>query len=420
MKYRGLFVNLLRNQNKLRNLINTPFYPMNYILFDDNSRNTLLPLTFMRPVADIRLGILTIREKWEHHLKVKTSTLTEGYLSEKYPIIRGDENILINGSVSPSPELVKKVQELKPKEILVGDDYIIAMRLSNDEFDMLDEIDATKEINTDINHFKLNHPWEIFQYNSEAIIMDYIRLTKNRTSEPISSTNNVLGRENIFIEKGAKLEFVTLNATEGPIYIGKDAEIMENSVIRGPFALCEQATVKMSAKIYGPTTIGPASKVGGEISNSVIFGYSNKAHDGFLGNSVIAEWCNLGSDTNTSNLKNTYESVRIWSYSQKSFIDTGLTFCGLIMGDHSKCGINTMFNTGSVVGINSNIFGSGYQRNFISSFKWGGPSGFSRYNLEKAINVAKIVYQRRGLDFDTVNENLFRSVFEMTAGTSNY
>lgn len=393
---------------------------MNYILFDDNSRNTLLPLTFMRSVADIRIGILTIREKWEYYLKAKTSTLTEGYLSEKFPIIRGKENILINGSVSPSTELAEKVIRLKPKEVLVGDDYIIAMRLSDKEFDMLDEIDATKEINTDINHFKLNYPWEIFQFNGEAIIMDFIRLTKDRTSEPISPTNNVLGHENIFIEKGAKVEFATLNATGGPIYIGKNAEIMENSVIRGPFAMCESAIVKIGAKIYGPTTIGPWSKVAGEISNSVIFGYSNKAHDGFLGNSVIAEWCNLGSDTNTSNLKNTYENVRIWSYPQKSFIDTGLTFCGLIMGDHSKCGINTMFNTGSVVGINSNVFGSGYQRNFISSFKWGGPSGFSRYDLEKAIKVARIVYDRRGLDFDNINENLFRSVFDMTAGTSNY
>lgn len=393
---------------------------MNYILFDDNSRNTLLPLTFMRPVADIRIGILTIREKWEYHLNVKTSTLTEAYLGEKYPIIRGEENVLINGSICPSPELVEKVLSLKPKETLVGEDYIIAMRLSADEFDMLGEIDASKEINTDINHFKLNYPWEIFQFNGEAIIMDFIRLTQNRTSEAISPTNNILGHENIFIEKGAHVEFVTLNATAGPIYIGKNAEIMENTVIRGPFALCENSTVKIGAKIYGPTTIGPWSKVAGEISNSVIFGYSNKAHDGFLGNSVIAEWCNLGSDTNTSNLKNTYEPVRIWSYSQKSFIDTGLTFCGLIMGDHSKCGINTMFNTGSVVGINSNIFGSGYQRNFISSFKWGGPAGFSRYELEKAINVARIVYGRRGLEFDNVNENLFRSVFDMTAGTSNY
>ncbi|MDA3906665.1 MAG: GlmU family protein [Bacteroidales bacterium] len=393
---------------------------MNYILFDDNSRNTLLPLTFMRPVADIRIGILTIREKWEHHLNTKTSTLTEVYLSEKYPIVRGEENILINGSINPSPELVEKILDLKPKEILVGEDYIIAMRLSDDKFDMLEGIDATKEINTDINHFKLNHPWEIFQFNGESIIMDFVRLTKNRTSEPISPTNNILGQENIFIEKGAKIEFATLNATAGPIYIGKNAEIMENAVIRGPFALCENSTVKIGAKIYGPTTIGPWSKVAGEISNSVIFGYSNKAHDGFMGNSVIAEWCNLGSDTNTSNLKNTYEKVRIWSYSQKSFIDTGLTFCGLIMGDHSKCGINTMFNTGSVVGINSSIFGSGYQRNFISSFKWGGPSGFTKYDLEKAIKVARIVYERRGLDFDEVNENLFRSVFDTTAGTINY
>lgn len=393
---------------------------MNYILFDDNSRNTLLPLTFMRPVADIRIGILTIREKWEYHLKSITSTLTETYLSEKFPIVKGAENILINGSVCPTPELVQKILSLQPKEILVGEDYIIAMRLSSDEFDMLDEIDATKEITTDINHFKLNSPWEIFQYNGESIIRDFVYLTKDRVSQPISSTNNVIGKENIFVEEGAKMEFATLNASDGPIYIGKNAEVMENTVIRGPFAMCENSTLKIGAKIYGPTTIGPWSKIAGEVSNSVIFGYSNKAHDGFVGNSVIAEWCNLGADTNTSNLKNTYEPVRLWSYTQKTFIDTGLTFCGLIMGDHSKCGINTMFNTGTVVGISSNIFGSGYQRNFISSFRWGGPAGFNSYNLKKAIQVAKIVFARRGLDFDSVNETLFRNVYEMTADNSNY
>ncbi|HAG15920.1 MAG TPA: glucose-1-phosphate thymidylyltransferase [Bacteroidales bacterium] len=393
---------------------------MNYILFDDNSRNTLLPLTFMRPVADIRIGILTIREKWEYHLKSKTSTLTETYLSEKFPIVKGEENILINGSVCPTPELVQKILSLQPKEILVGEDYIIAMRLSSDEFDMLDEIDATKEITTDINHFKLNFPWEIFQYNGESIIRDFVRLTKDRVSQPISSTNNVIGKENIFLEEGAKMEFATLNASDGPIYIGKNAEVMENTVIRGPFAMCENSTLKIGTKIYGPTTVGPWSKIAGEVSNSVIFGYTNKAHDGFVGNSVIAEWCNLGADTNTSNLKNTYEPVRLWSYTQKTFIDTGLTFCGLIMGDHSKCGINTMFNTGTVVGISSNIFGSGYQRNFISSFRWGGPAGFNSYNLKKAIQVAKIVFARRGLDFDSVNETLFRNVYEMTADNSNY
>jgi UDP-N-acetylglucosamine diphosphorylase/glucosamine-1-phosphate N-acetyltransferase len=374
----------------------------------------------MRPVADIRIGILTIREKWEYHLKSKTSTLTETYLSEKFPIVKGAENILINGSVCPTPELVQKILSLQPKEILVGEDYIIAMRLSSDEFDMLDEIDATKEITTDINHFKLNSPWEIFQYNGESIIRDFVYLTKDRVSQPISSTNNVIGKENIFVEEGAKMEFATLNASDGPIYIGKNAEVMENTVIRGPFAMCENSTLKIGAKIYGPTTIGPWSKIAGEVSNSVIFGYSNKAHDGFVGNSVIAEWCNLGADTNTSNLKNTYEPVRLWSYTQKTFIDTGLTFCGLIMGDHSKCGINTMFNTGTVVGISSNIFGSGYQRNFISSFRWGGPAGFNSYNLKKAIQVAKIVFARRGLDFDSVNENLFRNVYEMTADNSNY
>ncbi len=245
-------------------------------------------------------------------------------------------------------------------------------------------------------------------------------LTKGRKSEKLSDTNRVAGLENIFVEKGAKVEFATLNATTGPIYIGKDAEIMENSAIRGPFSLGEQAVVKMAAKIYGPTTVGPYSKVGGEINNSVIFAHSNKAHDGFLGNSVIAEWCNLGSDTNTSNLKNTYEPVRLWNYPQSSFTSTGLTFCGLIMADHSKCGIDTMFNTGNVEGVNCNIFGSGFQRNYIPSFRWGGTGRQSTYDINKAIKVAQIVYGRRGKDFDKTEQDILKAIFDLTIQNSSY
>jgi len=397
---------------------------MNYILFDDSSRNNLLPLTFMRPVADLRIGILTIREKWEKYLNTKTSSITESYLAEKFPIVQSDDNILINGSVCPTPQMVEAIQKLKKNETLSAGDYIIAMRVGDDIFGESEAIDSgsgSQSHQFTDEHIKINFTYDIFALNGDAIQQDFELLTKGRTSAKLSDTNNVLDPENIFVEEGASVEFATLNASNGPIYIGKNAEIMENSVIRGPFAMCEHAIVKLAAKIYGPTTLGPWTKVGGEVTNSVIFGYSNKAHDGFLGNSVIAEWCNLGSDTNTSNLKNTYEPVRLWNYPQKSFKNTGLTFCGLIMGDHSKCGINTMFNTGTVVGVNCNIFGAGFQRNYIPSFRWGGSTGrATNYKIDKAIKVAEIVYSRRGLDFDEVEKNILKSVFDLTIANSAY
>jgi len=390
---------------------------MNYILFDDQSRNNLLPLTFMRPVAEIRVGILTLREKWELLLNAKTSTLTEAHLSIKFPIVKEKTNFLINGSICPTPELVKEINQLLPGQTLVNDDTIIALHINEDELDESGDVDISgiDEIISSTKFLKINETWEIFSNNGIAIEKDFELITKGRKSQKLSDTNRVVGEENIFIEEGAKVEFSILNASTGPIYIGKDAEIMEGAVIRGPFALCEHAIVKMSAKIYGPTTIGPYSKVGGEINNSVIFGYSNKAHDGFLGNSVIAEWCNLGSDTNNSNLKNSYDQVKLWSYPQMTFVKTGLTFCGLVMGDHSKTGINTMFNTGTVVGVNANVFGSGFQRNFVPSFSWGGTSGFKIYDVKKAILVAKAVYARRGIDFDEVEQDILTYVFEQTA-----
>jgi len=390
---------------------------MNYILFDEsNVKTNLLPLTFMRPVADIRIGILTIREKWEKMLKTKTSTLTDGYLSRKFPIVKEKENILINGSVCPTEEIIAAIKKLKPNQTLVHGETIIALSVPEEEVENLGDASAEgiEEIAVNNPPVRINNPWDIFVRNDTAIRDDYKLLTKGRKSQPLSEPNRVLGAENIFVEKGARVECAILNATNGPIYIGKDAEIMEGAVIRGPFALCEGAQVKMSAKIYGPTTIGPRSRVGGEVNNSVFFGYSNKAHDGFLGHSVIAEWCNLGADTNTSNLKNTYDEVRLWSYSKRTFINTNLQFCGLIMGDHSKCGINTMFNTGTVVGVNVNIFGSGFQRNFIPSFIWGGTSGHMDYDLKKAIEVAEIVYKRRNLSMDEVDKELLTSVYNLT------
>jgi len=390
---------------------------MNYILFDESAvRTNLLPLTFMRPVADIRFGILTIREKWEKSLGAKTSTLTDTYLSKKFPIVKEENNVLINGSVCPNDEVIRLVQNIKPNQTIVSNDTIIAIHITAEELDKMGDStnEGIEEIDVNDPPLRINHTWEIFSKNDEAIRTDFALLTKGRKSEPLNDTNRVVAVSNIFVEKGAKVDFAILNASTGPIYIGKDSVIMENAVIRGPFALCDHAQVKMAAKIYGPTTVGPYSRIGGEVSNSVLFGYSNKAHDGFLGHSVIAEWCNLGSDTNTSNLKNTYDEVRLWSYAKQTFVNTHLQFCGLIMGDHSKCAIDTMFNTGTVVGVNANIFGAGFQRNFVPSFTWGGTTGHQAYDLKKALEVAEIVYKRRGIPFDSIEKELLSDVFNIT------
>ncbi|HPF95804.1 MAG: glucose-1-phosphate thymidylyltransferase [Mangrovimonas sp.] len=391
---------------------------MNYILFDGPYRNNLLPFTFTRPVADIRIGILTIREKWEAHLGYTTTTITEDYLSDKFPMVEMEENILINASFLPNVELVEMVKNLEENQAIFKGEEVIAFYTKEAQ----DDIDFSKlealEFEDDI--LKIEHTWDIFSKNGEALQDDFDLLTKGRRSQPIPATNNVLNPENIFIEEGASLNFTTLNASTGPIYIGKNAEIMEGSIIRGPFALCEGSTVKLAAKIYGPTTVGPYSKVGGEVSNSVIFGYSNKGHDGFLGNSVLGEWCNLGADTNNSNLKNNYAEVRLWDYNTGGFARTGLQFCGLMMGDHSKCGINTMFNTGTVVGVSANIFGSGFPRNFVPSFSWGGSAGFTEYLTSKAFEVAKVVMSRRNMEFSEQDAAILSYVFEETKKYRRY
>lgn len=386
---------------------------MNYILFDA-SRESLKPLTYTRPVCDIRIGILTIREKWEIYLGEKTSTVTEDYLSVKYPIIHSDEMMLINGSICPTPALVKAIKKLQIGQTLVSDNNIIAMYKTKEQF-LSDEEESSKEIEINEDLLKITNPWDVFVYNDRALREDFKLITEGRKSAPLSDTNRVIGdKENIFIEEGAVVECAILNVKDGPIYIGKDAEIMEGSVVRAPFAMCEHSVLKVASKIYGATTLGPYVKVGGEVSNVVIFGYSNKAHDGFIGNSVIGEWCNIGADTNASNLKNTYEEVRLWSIEQNTFVPTGQTFCGTIMGDHSKCGINTMFNTGTVVGVSSNIYGHGYQRNYIPSFVWGGTVGLKTFDIDKAIEVAEKMYQRRNIVMPKEDKDILVSVYNQT------
>ncbi|EID75479.1 GlmU family protein [Imtechella halotolerans] len=390
---------------------------MNYILFDGTVRNALLPLTFTRPVAEIRVGILTIREKWEKHLGTTTTTITEEYLSEKFPMVEMEQNVMINASFLPNAELVEMVKNLEENQaIFYGEEVIAFFTTEGQEVDF----ESYEPIEYEAEVTRIENTWDIFAKNGEILEADFELITDGRKSQPIPQSNNVIAPENIFIEEGARLEFCTLNASTGPIYIGKNAEIMEGSIIRGGLALCEGATVKMGAKIYGPTTVGPYSKVGGEVTNSVLFAYSNKGHDGYLGNSVLGEWCNIGADTNTSNLKNNYEEVRLWNYETEGFARTGRTFCGLIMGDHSKCGINTMFNTGTVIGVSSNIFGSGFPRNFIPSFSWGGAAGFTVYKTQKAFETAQRVFERREMVFTEEDAAILQSVFELTAKYRRY
>ncbi len=385
---------------------------MNYILFDGNVRNALLPFTFTRPVADIRVGILTIREKWEKYLGNTTTTVTEDYLSEKYPMVEMPENIMINASFCPNAVLVEMIQELQPNQAIYKNGEVVAFFTQETQEEV--DLDSYENLEFEDDCIVIANVWDIFLKNDAAIREDYELLTEDRKSRPIPTSVNVISSENIFIEEGAKLEFATLNASAGPIYIGKNSEIMEGSLIRGPFALCEGAQVKLGTKVYGATTVGPFSRIGGEVSNSVLFAYSNKGHDGFLGNSVLGEWCNMGADSNNSNLKNNYEEVKLWNYETEGFTKTGLQFCGLMMGDHSKCGINTMFNTGTVVGVSANIFGAGFPRNFVPSFSWGGASGFTTYITKKAFETAKIVMARRGVDFDEKEASILEHVFEET------
>lgn len=387
---------------------------MNIILFDDPTiRVNLLPLTFTRPVGTIRIGIFTIAEKWNNYMGSQPSFSTEKYLSKKFTIKLTQDNYWINGAVCPDSQLVNAIASLKIGEGLVKDSRMIALRTSESE---IPEVitGAVKEYLEDITI--IDQVWKIFQLNGAQIREDYKLITKNRKSAGITDKyTRTYAEENIFVEDGVSIKAALLNAENGPIYIGKNAKIHEGAMIRGPFVLCEGSEISMGAKMRGDTTIGPYSKIGGEVSNAVLFGYSNKSHDGFLGNSVIGEWCNLAADTNTSNMKNNYENIKIWNYAKGGFMDTGFMFCGLIMGDHSKCGINLMFNTGTVVGVSANIFGDGYPRTFIPSFAWGGASGFATFQLNKALETAAKAMSRRNVVLDESDKEILTHIFDQSS-----
>lgn len=388
---------------------------MNYLLIEQaDFRNQLKPFTFTRPIAEIRVGILTIREKWEKHLGGQLSHITVPILRTKYPAQTEANNILINSSVCPNPELVKTIQL---GACLKKDGVLISAAISEEEIEFFDpkqKLEEAAEYDGEIT--VISQSWHIFQKNADEIRSDFALLTAGRISQPISDPHTIIyGKENIFVEEGASIKAAILNAEDGPIYIGKNAQIHEGAIIKGAFAMLDNSHVNMGAKIKGDSTIGPFCKVGGEVSNSVFFGYSSKGHDGFIGNSVVGEWCNLGADTNTSNLKNNYANIKLWDYAEGGLKDTGLQFCGLMMGDHSKCGINTMFNTGTVVGVNANIYGGGFPNNFIPSFAWGGIDGFSTYQLPKALEVAEKVTERRDIVLDETERKILTEHFEESA-----
>jgi UDP-N-acetylglucosamine diphosphorylase/glucosamine-1-phosphate N-acetyltransferase len=388
----------------------------NFILFDDQSCISLRPLTFFRPVSAIRIGILTIYEKWEKYLGKPVSFLTEMYLQEKFFLKVGIDNFLINGSILPNPELIAEILSLEADTSLILDDIVVALHVTAENLNHFRQ-GITPELHSrqsKTNFLKINNTWDIFGNNKKAIVDDYELITNKRRSAKISQTNQVLGN-NLFVEEGVSIECSSINTLKGPVYIGKNAEVMQGCHIEGPVSLGDHSLLKMGTLVYKGTTIGPWCKAGGEINNSVMFGYSSKAHDGFLGDSVIAEWCNMGAGSTTSNLKNNYESVKQWSYKESKFVSTGLQFCGLVLGDHCKTGISSMFNSGTTAGVCSNIFGVNYHRNFIPSFVWGGNSGFRKHKLKEAMETAKAVYNRRGIPFNAIEENIFTKVFDLTS-----
>lgn len=383
---------------------------MQLVFSDAQYWEDFLPLTFTRPIAEMRMGILTFSERWKKLLDIdEVFYITENYLQDKFKKPAPKQSLFIVPNFFPSDVVLTQIKELQPGEALVYENEVLVANINMENFS-LNQINKMTDIHEKL--FFIENPTDIFSYNDKAIDFDFKLLTEGRTSQELSSTNGFIGdSENLFIEEGAVIEFSTLNCKTGKIYIGKNAEIMEGSNIRGSLALCEDSKINLGTKLYGGTTIGPSSKVGGEVNNIVIFGYTNKGHDGFVGNSVIGEWCNLGADTNSSNLKNNYASVKLWNYRKKRFLDTGLQFCGLIMGDHSKTAINTQLNTGTVVGVASNIFKSGFPPNLVDNFSWGGMKGDEKFKLEKSYEVAEKAMERRKIPITETDKDILKYIY---------
>ncbi len=385
----------------------------NTILFDGPERSQLLPFTYIRPVAELRIGIDTLREKWEAFLGQECSFATQNYLSSKYPLHNADLNYFINPTYIPTRSLAIQVKNLKENQVLIFDSNPVAFCTTNSilpsDTSGFNEIDVEQEL------IQIKNCSDLFVHNAEVLAQDFKRLTKDRRSQVLGDTNRVINPEQVFVEPGARVSCAILNASEGPIFIGADAQIMEGSMLRGPLAICKNSVVKMGAKIYGGTTIGPNAKVGGELNNVLFLGNSNKGHDGFLGNAVIGEWCNIGAATDASNLKNNYSKIRIWNYVSENFAKTELQFCGLLMGDYSRCGIHSMFNTATVIGVNSNVFGTGFPRTFIPSYSYGGAQGFQTYAFAKAMESNNAMMERKGSKLTDHDIQILETIFDTTA-----
>lgn len=396
---------------------------LNLIFFDDEHRDHLLPLCYTRPVSELRVGLLTIREKWDRLLNGRASFLTSEYLAEKFPFRIDQDNYIIHGGLLPNDKIVQMIRQLDNNEALLHQGELIAARMDEEQLNQLMDAQNQDEIRgyeiENVPFTVISRPWHIFEYAAQEIVRDIELLTRGRQSATLPQGNQYIG-DRIFIEASARVQGAILNSETGPIYLGPNTEVMEGSVIRGPFGILDGTVVKMGSKIYGPVATGPECRIGGEINSTIFQGYSNKGHDGFLGHAVIGEWCNLGADTNNSNLKNNYEEVKLWQYPSGRFEKTGLQFCGLIMGDHTKCGINTMFNTGTVTGVSANIFGAGYPRNFIPSFAWGGAGGFQTFQIEKALETARAMMGRRKQELTPPDEAILRHIFTLSASYRNW
>lgn len=398
---------------------------LSIVLFDtEQTHADLLPLSYTRPIADFRIGIRTLRQVWEEILPGRYCYRPVEFQREKFGTCPANAADLyfVAGNLLPEERIAGRIMRLQPGEALRLGDQIVAFRGSEAELD--GEKFAKVWALEPEEGVAVTFVFDVFLNNARALKADFRRLTKGRVSAPLPESNLVIGdrydadgNPMIFLEEGASVEGATLNVKEGPIYIGRDASVMEGACVRGPLALCEHAQVKMGAKIYGATTFGPYCKIGGEVQNTVIFGYTNKAHDGYLGNAVVGEWCNLGAGVNASNLKNDYSKIRIWNYPRHTFMRTDLQFCGLIMADHSKAGINCMFNTATVVGVGCNLHGAGFPRVFIPSFLEGSPTGgMTDVSLRKFFQIAERVMARRGIELTDSDRRIYERVFEVASG----
>jgi UDP-N-acetylglucosamine diphosphorylase/glucosamine-1-phosphate N-acetyltransferase len=391
---------------------------MDYVLADSNYHRSFLPLTFTRAAADLFMGMQTFRQRWERALGSACGVSTQDYLQPLYGPVEVKDPVVLDPLCIPSPELLDKIGGLQPGQILRSGDSWIAYRAAVTEDE--EELAGMEVVLLERPPLHIKHRWELFSMNEAVLQYDFEEITRGRKSAELGPGNQLVGEGDIFLEEGAEVNASILNASRGPIYVGRDAQIMEGCIVRGGLALMDGAILKMGAKIYGPCSFGKKCKIGGEVNNSVVFDYSNKGHEGFLGNSILGSWCNLGADTNTSNMKNNYAQVRIWDYDSGSFAPTGLQFCGLIMGDHSKSGIDTMFNTGTVVGVSANIFGSGFPRNFVPSFSWGGAGGYQEYRPIKAFETARAMMSRRNIEFSDQEREILEHVFVKTGEYRNY